>query len=178
MLLIRSIVFLHRNTLLSFKSNPSLHTVSYAADKSIRTVPDFMHFWYPASIKYVKVRTFSQHEMPSRKPACSIGRTFSISGCIILCIILWNSSKLQLKSATGRKWAGVLQSLSGFFSATILESLNCLIAGVRFWWCYNIERLGTVLLLDKGLVRILVGSHPVQVICFFWLTLMLFPTLP
>jgi len=111
MLLIRSIVFLHHISLLSFKSNLSLRTVSWTEDKSIRITPVFMHFWYPASLEDVKVRTCSQHERPLWKPACYIGKTLSGSGYILLCIIRSNSLKLQLKSATDPEMGGgMLQS--------------------------------------------------------------------
>lgn len=63
----------HLKILLSFNIRPFFHTVSYAADKSMKTTPVFSFFSKPNSMNVVRAKTWSQQFRLFLKPACSTG---------------------------------------------------------------------------------------------------------
>lgn len=54
-------VIFHFEILASLNNSPLFQTVSYAEDRSRKTVPDLFFIWYPFSMKVVSASSYSQH---------------------------------------------------------------------------------------------------------------------
>jgi len=121
-----STVNVHGITLDILNSRPCLHTVSYAAVRSMNTAYVFILFWKPVSMWVVNASTCSVQLQFLRKPTCSTGKTFSISGWIRLSINLSKSLYVMLSSDIGRQFDTSSPCFPGFRIAITFAFLAAL----------------------------------------------------
>lgn len=67
--------------LANFNNNPLFQIVMYADERSKKNAPDFSYRWKPFSMSIASARIGSQQFLFLLKPACSISRNASTSGC-------------------------------------------------------------------------------------------------
>lgn len=99
------IVLWHLITFDALSNSPRLHTMSYAEEKSISTVPVFRFHLKPASMWPVMVKTKLWKLRPSLKPAYCFGRMASTIGV---------RKPVKPYPLTGELWRGVILGNSWF----------------------------------------------------------------
>jgi hypothetical protein len=100
--------------------------VSYAAVRSIKATPVFNLLSYPSSIYWVRFKICPQHDLPGRKPACSLINFLSSFSATRFKIIRSRILYRWHSRAIGRKLLASFGSFPGFNTATTLACLHSL----------------------------------------------------